>query len=212
MEETLRSVVASRLVSYRKRAKLTQAELAEKLNYSDKSISKWERAAGLPDLYVLYRLSRLYGVPIDAFVEEGPLRRPARTQRHKHLIITLISIGVVWLLAAIAYFVCTLIPAATGGGWLAFIVALPVSAVISVVFSHLWSTPLLQGLSVSLLVWSLALTISLILWHLIDDALPLLYLIAGMMQVLVCLWYALVYLHKRTKGNILSLIRGKEKR
>ena len=32
MEETLRSVVASRLVSYRKRAKLTQAELAEKFS------------------------------------------------------------------------------------------------------------------------------------------------------------------------------------
>ena len=44
MEEnkTLEQIIAENLVYYRKESGLTQLEIAEKFNYSDKSISKWE--------------------------------------------------------------------------------------------------------------------------------------------------------------------------
>ncbi len=58
-EERLKKNIAKNLSSLRKSAGLTQAELGEKLTYSDKSISKWERGDGLPDLLVLDKLAEL---------------------------------------------------------------------------------------------------------------------------------------------------------
>ena len=66
--DTLEEIVAYNLTELRKNARLTQAELAEKINYSDKSVSKWERGEALPDLKVLTRLAELFGVSIDYFV------------------------------------------------------------------------------------------------------------------------------------------------
>ena len=66
--DTLEEIVAYNLTELRKNARLTQAELAEKLNYSDKSVSKWERGEALPDLKVLTRLAELFGVSVDYFV------------------------------------------------------------------------------------------------------------------------------------------------
>ena len=69
MEEkkSLEQIVADNLVYYRKAAGLTQLEVAEKFNYSDKSISKWERAEGLPDIMVLKALADFYDIRIDDF-------------------------------------------------------------------------------------------------------------------------------------------------
>ena len=47
---------AKNLTNFRKQANLTQVELAEKLNYSDKAVSKWERGESIPDLYALKTL------------------------------------------------------------------------------------------------------------------------------------------------------------
>ena len=52
-ENDFKKQVAKNLVYYRKLNKMTQNELAQKLNYSDKAISKWERGENLPDLYIL---------------------------------------------------------------------------------------------------------------------------------------------------------------
>ena len=57
---TLRKTIAENLVYYRRHKGLTQAALAETLNYSDKSVSKWERGEGLPDITVLYLLAEFY--------------------------------------------------------------------------------------------------------------------------------------------------------
>ena len=57
--------IAKNLTYYRKRANLTQAELAEKINYSDKSVSKWESGNGIPDVYILLQLARRFGVTLN---------------------------------------------------------------------------------------------------------------------------------------------------
>ena len=125
-ENRIKSILAQKLTAYRKRAGMTQAELAEKLNYSDKSISKWERGDGMPDLLVLCKLADLYDVPLDSFLREGPLVRSQAEQKTRHIIITLISIGLVFFVAAIAFFVCYL--AKVNVRWLAFIYAVPGSS------------------------------------------------------------------------------------
>ena len=64
----LKSVIAQNLIKYRKENGLTQQELAEKLNYSDKSISKWERGEGVPDIYILKQIAELYNVTVNDII------------------------------------------------------------------------------------------------------------------------------------------------
>ncbi|MBR2054127.1 MAG: helix-turn-helix transcriptional regulator, partial [Clostridia bacterium] len=67
-EETLRQSIARNLTFYRKLAGHTQAELAEQLNYSDKSVSKWERGEGVPDIYVLQQIAELYRITVNDLI------------------------------------------------------------------------------------------------------------------------------------------------
>lgn len=199
-ENRIRTVLAEKLTAYRKRAGLTQAELAEKLNYSDKSISKWERGDGMPDLLVLCRLADLYDVPLDAFLREGALVRSQAEQKSRRIIITLISIGLAFFVATVAFFVCYL--AKVDVGWLAFIYAVPVSMILLVVFSHLWSNLFWQALSVSGLVWTLcvAVYVSFVAIAGMRDV-AMLFIVAAVFQVLVILWYVLMLVRKRNKAR-----------
>lgn len=61
-------ILASRIAAERKKAGLTQAGLAEKLGYSDKSISKWERGDGIPDIFCLKHMADLFGITVDALL------------------------------------------------------------------------------------------------------------------------------------------------
>ena len=72
MEENLKQVIANNLVYLRKKNNFTQLELAEKLEYSDKSISKWEHGETLPDIEVLHKLANLYNVTLDYLVSSKP--------------------------------------------------------------------------------------------------------------------------------------------
>ena len=58
-------IISKNIVEYRKRAKLTQSELAEKLNFSDKSISKWERGEAIPDVVVLINMSEIFRITLN---------------------------------------------------------------------------------------------------------------------------------------------------
>lgn len=199
-ENRIRTVLAEKLTAYRKRAGLTQAELAEKLNYSDKSISKWERGDGMPDLLVLCKLADLYEVPLDAFLREGALVRSQAEQKSRHIIITLISIGLVFFVAAIGFFVCYL--AKVNVRWLAFVYAVPVSMILLVVFSHKWSTLLWQALSVSGLVWTLCAAVYVSFVAIADmHNVAMLFLCAAVFQVLIILWYVLMLVRKRNKAR-----------
>ena len=71
-EQILRQTIANNLLFYRKKAGYTQLELAEKLNYSDKLISKWERAEGVPDIYTLCKLAELFRINVNSLINDSP--------------------------------------------------------------------------------------------------------------------------------------------
>lgn len=56
----------------RKKHGMTQAELAAKLNISDKAVSKWENGAGYPEITILPSLAKIFSVPIDYFFKGRP--------------------------------------------------------------------------------------------------------------------------------------------
>lgn len=183
-ETTLRKYFAKNLSYYRKALGLTQIELAEKLNYSDKSISKWERGEGLPDLAVTAQIADIFGLTVNDLIAEKP-RKHLLTTRNK-IIITLLSIGVVWLLATVLFFLFEIILPDIKGWWLFYIYAIPASAIVAIVFSAIWWKKLHIFASISTLIWSVALCIVL------SAAVPkitLIFVVAAVVQILTILWF-----------------------
>ena len=84
--ENIREIIGENLASLRKEAKLTQLELAEKFNYSDKAVSKWEKGDTIPDIETLYNLCQFYGVTIDYLTHQGSLNDKKEYVLKKHSI------------------------------------------------------------------------------------------------------------------------------
>lgn len=183
-EEKLREYFARNLTHYRKALGLTQSELAEKLNYSDKSISKWERGDGLPDLAVTAQLAEIFGLTVNDLIAEKPRRR-LMTTRNK-IIITLLSMGIAWLVATILFFLCEIIFPTIKVWWLFYIYAIPISAIVGIVFSCIWWKKIHLLASISTLIWSAALCVMLTV------SIPKIYLIfivAAVLQIMTILWF-----------------------
>ncbi len=144
--------LAKNLTYYRKAAGFTQAELAEKINYSDKSVSKWESGNGVPDVYTLVQLAELYGVTLDTLLGDGAPVRVKKRTRGLRVLIMLLSSGIVWL-AATFFFVTMQLLYPVGAWWLAFLYAMPVNAVVLLVFACIWRYKSLSFIAVSILIW-----------------------------------------------------------
>ena len=74
--DELKLIFASNLIRLRTAAGMTQAELGEQLNYSDKSISKWERGESIPDVAMLKAVADLFSVPVDYLLEREHKKEP----------------------------------------------------------------------------------------------------------------------------------------
>ena len=88
-EALLRHQIAENIAYYRRQNGDTQAELAKKLNYSDKSVSKWERAEGTPDVFILWRIAQLYNITVQDLLGEKKVPQTGG----KRILILLLSVG-----------------------------------------------------------------------------------------------------------------------
>ncbi len=195
-EKILKGILADNLVYYRKLHRLTQAQLAEKINYSDKSVSKWERGDGVPDIYVLTLLAALYGITVNDLIRERSAVNPVPVVK-KRILVPLLSMGLVWLIAAVLFFVLRLFTPQLEKLYLCFVWAAPVSIIVGVVFANLWWNDLLRFLFVSVLIWLLAVALFLTITL---ESMYLIFMVAGILQVLVLLWYLLVSNRGRKAG------------
>ena len=150
--------IAKNLIFYRKAAGMTQAELAEKINYSDKSVSKWESGNGLPDVYTLIQIAELFGVTLNDLVGEStPVTTPAQLKtRGLHTLIMLLSSGIIWLIAT-CFFVALQFLNAGWHWWMAFLYAVPANAVVFIVYASIWKYRLLNFIAVTILIWTVLL-------------------------------------------------------
>jgi transcriptional regulator with XRE-family HTH domain len=200
MENTheINEKIAKNLAYYRKTAGLTQAELAQKINYSDKSVSKWESGGGIPDVYILMQLADLYGVSLDALVGKEEAKKSTSTAPQKiktgmHFLIVLLSSGLVWLVATIG-FVALSIGNAQDFAWMCFIYATLATAIVFLVYACIWKYHLLNFISVSALIWMAILSVYVTLEYVFARmqiemrALWLIFLLGIPLQVLEILW------------------------
>ena len=198
-EMNLRAVIAENLGYYRRQKGLTQAALAEKLNYSDKSVSKWERGDGLPDVMVLMRLAEYYEITLNDLVmprteesapveEELPVqvKKPRASMRTRILVPTL-SIGLVWLIAMVVLFFLKVIYPAISAEGLVFLYGIPASFIVATVFANIWWNQIARFVCVSGIIWSTALCVFATIRV---PYVGLIFAVAGVLQVLTLLFYA----------------------
>ncbi len=188
--ENLNFIIGKNLQILRKKNKLTQAELGEKLNYSDKAVSKWEKGESLPPVEVFYKISRLYNVSLDNIVGEEKIKPhmvESSDLRKRYLHITLLSVLAVWLVALILFVFFHIFT--DKYYWMCFAWAVPVSAIVSLVFDVLWNKCKIMFFLVSVLVWStlLCVTIQLLnfnIWEILLIGIPL--------QIATVIWSRMV--------------------
>ncbi len=199
--EDIKLVVAKNIADLRKANKLTQLELAEKLNYSDKAISKWERGDAIPDVAVLKEIADLFGVTLDYLVsadhdaEETTPRQSVRKLRNRGLI-TGMSILLVWFVATLCFVTTDFAVSNVKLHWLSFIWAAPVSMVVWLVFNSIWFNKKRNFLIISLLVWSFIISLFLTLlpfklcfWQIFILGVPA--------QIIILMWSGLRIKRKR---------------
>ena len=211
MENTfeINQKIAKNLAYYRKAAGLTQAELAEKINYSDKSVSKWEQGNGIPDVYILLQLSKLYNVSLNDLVGEETPQNKGKEEKTTGLkmLIILLSSGIVWLVATCVFVVLQLLKPTGWDWWMIFLYAVTINAVLLIVYASIWKYRLLNFFGVSTLIWTglvcLYLTILLLPNNIGMDLGPLwcIYLIGIPLQVLEVLWVFFRSLFRKAKKN-----------
>ncbi|MBR4072259.1 MAG: helix-turn-helix transcriptional regulator [Clostridia bacterium] len=181
----LKNIIAKNIAELRKANGLTQLALAEKLNYSDKAVSKWESGASIPDVVVLKEIADMFGVTVDSLLSEKCSNKSVEPKRKRvHTIITLLSVMLVWLIGTLA-FAFMGIAGIEKNLWLSFVWCVPVSFIVLLVFNSIWGRRRLNYLVISCLMWSLLAAVYL-------SALQynpwLLFVIGVPGQIIICLW------------------------
>ena len=206
--DEIRSNISKNLVKYRNASGLTQSALAEKINYTDKSVSKWERGDGTPDIFVLSKLADFYGIKVDDFISEvndEPVPDKPRIRKHKRLLINLLAVGLVWLVAVTLFFLLNLIlgtlDADCSHNAVVFIFAIPVSGIVQVVLSELWWSKLSSLIAVSIIIWGCTATIYVMFVTFGFDFVgrDKIFLISAVLQVLAIIWFFLRRLKQKAK-------------
>ncbi|MBR4951246.1 MAG: helix-turn-helix domain-containing protein [Clostridia bacterium] len=156
-------IIANNITELRKAVPYTQAELAQKLNYSDKAVSKWERGESIPDVVVLKQIADLFGVTVDYLLEEvhplkSTMQNMPRQLKKNRALITGLACMLVFLIATVGFVILSLttqIPRL----WLLYIYAIPICAVLLIVFNSVWGKKKRNFFFISLLMWGLLLSV-----------------------------------------------------
>ena len=202
--EKLKYLIGANISAHRKRCGLTQAGLAEKLNYTDKAVSKWERGESVPDVITLAQLAELFEISVDELLAD-PNALPARstamqnamekvvekTLRRKanKMIILCLSALLVWFVALLGYVVLA------SFGWeqsaLAFLYAIPVTGIVLLSLRSAWHDFRWNKAYISVIIWGCLLSIHISVLVLANVNLWRIYLLGIPGQAAVFMWFRL---------------------
>ena len=202
----INEIIGSNLAKLRKEHNLTQREVAAKLDFSDKSVSKWESGESIPGVDVLVKLAQLYEVKLDYFVteeqtaeqqvqkvEEKP-EKPASRYRYSRLTISLMAILLVWV-AAVCVFI--FVQPTYPNVWIAFVWALVASVAMAIVFNSIWGELKHTFWFISMFIWF---TLAAIFLQLVIENIVFwqLFLLGVPLQLITILCASLIFKNKRT--------------
>ena len=171
-DEKLKKQLGANIAAYRKSMGLTQAGLAEKLNYSDKAVSKWERAESVPDVLTLTQLAELFDVTVnDLLVDPDELpeqtgkveqvmsaavEKAMKRKANKRIILGLSSL-LVWFVTLLMFVIFSSLDVPKS--WIAFIYALPADAIVRLSLRSAWKDFRKNQWLVSGIMWGTILSI-----------------------------------------------------
>lgn len=202
-DEKLKAQLGANIVMYRKGSGMTQAKLAERLNYSDKAVSKWERGESMPDVLTLVQLAELFEVTVDELIRDpneipehtgGPIEHAMevaveKTLKHKanKKVILCLSSLLVWFVALLIFVVVSSLDIPRS--WIAFLYAIPADAIVQLSLRSAWKDFRWNKTLISVLMWGglLSLYASLKLFVHVDIWKLFLLGIPG--QLAVLLWF-----------------------
>lgn len=194
--DDLRDTIGHNLVRLRKSRNLTQDQLASKLNYSDKAISKWEHATSLPSIENLYEICQFYDVTLDDLTKpnlklyEGRERR--KGNETNQIIITCLSVLLVFLIATTAFVGLYLFYKTFE--WQIFVWALPISSIVLLVFNGVWGKTKWVYPITTLLIWSL---LSSVFVQFLDQNLWMIFILGIPGELIVIFWSRLTSSSKK---------------
>ena len=203
--ENLKDQIGSNIALQRKRAGLTQAGLAEKLNYSDKAVSKWERGDSIPDVITLAQLAELFDITVNELVADpdvlpddnpGNLERAMtqvsekalRRKADKNIILGLSSI-LVWFVALLAFVIFSSFEILNRYSCLLFFYAVPANAIVLLSLRSAWRDFRWNKALISAIMWGSLLSIHVSLLVFLNFNLWKLYLLGLPGQLAIFLWF-----------------------
>ncbi|MBQ9856226.1 MAG: helix-turn-helix domain-containing protein [Clostridia bacterium] len=158
----IKGTIAKNISELRQANKMTQLTLAEKLNYSDKAVSKWERGESIPDVTVLLEIADIFNVSLDELVRADCKKNisakkdsPGFWKFRNRALYTGLAMLMVWLISVIAYVLVDFLPVDANWHWLLFIYSVPLSLVVWLVMNSLWFNKKLNYIIISLIMWSI---------------------------------------------------------
>ena len=200
--EKLKLQIGSNIASYRKRAGLTQAGLAERLSYSDKAVSKWERGESMPDVTTLVQLAEQFDITVNDLVVDpdalpgnpGTLEKAMTQVSEKALkrkadkgIILSLSSTLVWFVALLFFVVISSFDIPFS--WLAFFYAVPANAIVLLSLRSAWRDFRWNKALISCIVWGSLVSIHASLWIFLGVNVWKLYLLGIPGQIAIFLWF-----------------------
>ena len=201
-DEKLRYQLGANIVLYRKRIGLTQARLAEKLNYSDKAVSKWERGESVPDVVTLVQLAELFGVTVNDLLldpnalpentskvekaMEKAVEKTLKRKANKGIILGLSSV-LVWFVALLIFVVLSTI--GLPKSWIAFFYAIPANAIVLLTLRSAWHDFRWNRLLVSAIMWGSLLSLHVTLMVFLNFNAWKIFLLGIPGQIAVFLWF-----------------------
>ncbi len=200
--EKQKKIIGTNIALYRKRARLTQAGLAEKLNYSDKAVSKWERGESVPDVMTLALLAQLLDVSVnDLLIDPNELpeqsgavqqamekvvERTLKRKANKNIILGLSSI-LVWFVALFVYVVLSSLDISYS--WLAFFYAVPANAIVLLSLRSAWHDFRWNRALISAIMWGALLSLYMTLLILLQLNVWRIFLLGIPGQIAILLWF-----------------------
>lgn len=207
--EDLKIIFAQNLIALRKQLKLTQIELAEKINYSDKAVSKWERGESIPDVSVLLTLADLFEVSIDFLVtkhenkeiEQEQTAYSTKIKKRNRVLITAITFFAILIMETIIFviFEGTRTTTTLWNFLYCYVFPLPAFAIVAVIFASLWAGRYWCFAATSFLIWTIILEAFLIVM-LCWKPFPLIFLAGVPAEVVAMMSYKIVILPVNKKS------------
>ena len=205
--DDLKIFFAQNLISLRKQTKITQAELAEKINYSDKAVSKWERGDSIPDVAILKSIADLFGVTIDYLItqhndEEAIIEQTSyvkEAKRKNHFWIAVLTLVAIVLVATTTFVVLQSVIPSGRNAIYCFVCPLPLCAMMAFIFSAMWGNRFLTFLSVSLFIWLVILSAFFILAFATGEYYPLMFIVGAPAEIITMIGFKIIKIRKIKK-------------